>query len=80
MMSLHPNGHLSNLELLKLFLRLNMSMILNNATYVTKSPIWNTLILSRPKLPNNIDDSNDNEMKKIMMMIMTMMMKMMIYH
>ena len=44
-----------------MFLKLNMSLILNNPTNFMESPIWNTLIPSRPQLPNDIDDSSDNE-------------------
>ena len=44
-----------------MFLRVNMSMNPNNPTDVIESPIWNTLILSHPKLPDDIDDSDNNE-------------------
>ena len=44
-----------------MFMKLNMSFIPNNPTNVAESPIWNTLIPSRPELPIDIDDSNDNE-------------------
>ena len=44
-----------------MFLKLNMSIIFNNPTNVAKSPIWNTLIPSHPKLPDDIDDSDANE-------------------
>ena len=50
-----------------MFLRLNMSLIPNNPTYVVKSPIWSTLIPSRLELPNDIDDSDVMKMKKMMM-------------
>jgi hypothetical protein len=38
-----------------------MSLIPNNPSNVVESPIWNTLIPSRPELPDDIEDSNDNE-------------------
>ena len=46
-----------------MFLKLNMSLIPNNPTNFTASLIWNTLIPSRPELPNDIqfDNSHDNE-------------------
>ena len=44
-----------------MFLKLNMSLILNNPTNVTESPIWNTLIPYCLELPDDIDDSDDNE-------------------
>jgi hypothetical protein len=54
-----------------MFLKLNMSLIPNNPANILKSLIWNTLIPSRPKLPNDIDyfdnyneneeDDNDND-------------------
>ena len=44
-----------------MFLKLNMSLILNNPTNVPESLIWNTLIPSCPKFPNDIDDSDDNQ-------------------
>jgi hypothetical protein len=44
-----------------MFLKLNMSLIPNNPTNVTAPPIWNTLIPSRPELPNDIDNYDDNE-------------------
>jgi hypothetical protein len=47
-----------------MFLEVNMSLILNNPTDFGESPIWNTLIPFRPKLPDDIDDSNDSENEK----------------
>ena len=44
-----------------MFLKLNMSSILNNLADVAESPMWNTLIPSRLELLDNIDDSDDNE-------------------
>ena len=44
-----------------MFLKLNMSLISNNTANVAETLIWNTLIPSRPELPNNIVDSDDNE-------------------
>jgi hypothetical protein len=44
-----------------LFLNLNMSLIPKNPANLVESPIWNTLILSRPKLLDGIDDSDDDE-------------------
>ena len=44
-----------------MFLKLNMSLIPSNPTDVAESPIWNTLIPSRPELLDDIDDSDDNE-------------------
>ena len=44
-----------------MFLKLNMSLIPNNLAEVAKSLIWSTLIPSRPKLPDDIDDYGDNE-------------------
>jgi hypothetical protein len=44
-----------------MFLKLNMSLILNNPTNVAKSSIWSTLIPSHLELPDDIDDSDDNE-------------------
>ena len=44
-----------------MFLKLNMSLILNNQAIIAESLIWNTLIPSQPELPDYIDDSNDNE-------------------
>ena len=44
-----------------MFLKLNMSLILDNPADVAESPIWNTLIPSHLELPDDIDDSNDNE-------------------
>jgi hypothetical protein len=44
-----------------MFLKLYMSLILNNPIDVTETPIWNTLITSNPKLPNDIGDSDGNE-------------------
>ena len=44
-----------------MFLKLNMSPILNNPANVAESPIWNTLIPSHLELPNDIDDSNEYE-------------------
>ena len=44
-----------------IFLKLNMSLIPNNPIEFAESPIWNTLIPSRPKLPNDIDDFEENE-------------------
>ena len=41
-----------------------MSLTLNNPTDVLESPVWNTLIPSRPKLPDDIDNSDDNENEK----------------
>ncbi len=38
-----------------------MSLIPNKPTYVTESPVWSTLIPSRPELPYYIDDFDDNE-------------------
>jgi hypothetical protein len=38
-----------------------MSLILNNPIDVTVTLIWNTLITSNPKLPNDIGDSDGNE-------------------
>ena len=38
-----------------------MSLVPNKLACVVESPNWNTLIPSCPKLPNNIDDSDDNE-------------------
>ena len=45
----------------KMFLKLNISLIPNNPAIIAESSIWNTLIPSRPELPNDIDDSDDNE-------------------
>ena len=42
-------------------LKSNMSLIPNNLAYVAESPIWNTLILSHPKLMYNIEDFDDEE-------------------
>ena len=47
-----------------MFLKLIMSLIPDNPTHFTASPIWNTLIPFRPKLPDDIDDSNDSENEK----------------
>ena len=44
-----------------MFLKLNMSLILNNPTNVVESLIWSTLIPSCLDLPDDIDDSDDNE-------------------
>jgi hypothetical protein len=44
-----------------MFLKLNMSLILYNPTNFAEFPIWNTLIPSRPKLPDDINDYDDNE-------------------
>ena len=44
-----------------MFLKLNMSMILNYPTDVMEPPIWNTLIPPHLELPYDIDNSNDNE-------------------
>ena len=44
-----------------MFLKLNISSILNNPIDIVESPIWNTLISSCPELPYDIDDSDDNE-------------------
>ena len=44
-----------------MFLKLNMSFISSNPTSVTKSPMWNTLIPSRPELLDDLDDSDANE-------------------
>jgi hypothetical protein len=44
-----------------MFLKLNMRLIFNNLADVAKSPIWNTLIPSHPKLLDDINDSDDNE-------------------
>jgi hypothetical protein len=41
-----------------------MSLIFNNIADVTESLIWNTLIPSHLELPDDIDDSNDNENKE----------------
>ena len=38
-----------------------MSLMPHNPADVIDSPIWDTLIPSRPKLPNDIDDYDDNE-------------------
>jgi hypothetical protein len=46
------------------FLKLNMNLIPNNLADVVDTPIWNTLFLSRFELPNNIDDSDDNEIEE----------------
>ena len=43
-----------------MFLKVNMSLMPNNPTYVTIFPIWNTLSASHPKLSYDIDNSNDN--------------------
>jgi hypothetical protein len=47
-----------------MFLKVNMSLIPNNPTYVTKSSIWNTLIPCRLELLDDIGDSNDNEIEE----------------
>ena len=44
-----------------MFLKLNMSLIPNNPTYVAEALIWNTLIPAHPKLLDDIDDYDDNE-------------------
>ena len=44
-----------------MFLKLNISLIPNNTTFVTESSIWNTLIPSHLELPYDIDNSNNNE-------------------
>ena len=44
-----------------MFLKQNMSLSPNNLVDVAKSSIWNTLIPSCPKLPDDIVDSDDNE-------------------
>ena len=44
-----------------MFLKMNMSLILYNPGNVAESPIWNTLIPPRPKLPYDIHNTNDNE-------------------
>jgi hypothetical protein len=44
-----------------MFLELNMSLVPNNPIEYAESPIWNTLIPSRLKLPDDIDDYEDNE-------------------
>ena len=44
-----------------MFLKLNTSLIPNNPVDVMEYLIWNTLISSQPKLPNDIDDFDDNE-------------------
>ena len=38
-----------------------MSLIPNNLVDVMESLIWNTLIPSHPKLPHDIDNSNDED-------------------
>ena len=43
------------------FLKLNISSILNHPEDFAESPIWNTLISSCPELPDDIDDSDDKE-------------------
>ena len=55
------SSHRPKLVKVVMFLKLNMSLILNNPTDVSKSPIWNTLIPSCPELSYDIDDSDDNE-------------------
>jgi hypothetical protein len=66
MMSLHSNGHLSNIELIEatMFLKPNMSMIPNNPIDDVEILIRNTLIPSRHELPDDIDNSEDNENEK----------------
>jgi hypothetical protein len=44
-----------------MFLKLIMSLIPDNPTHFTASPIWNTLIPSRLELLDDINDSSDNE-------------------
>lgn len=46
-----------------MLLNLNRSLIPNNITIVLESLIWNTLIPSRPKLTDDIDNSDDNEIE-----------------
>ena len=44
-----------------MFLKLNMSLIPKNPTDLVESLIWNTLIPSRPKLPDDIDNSDGDD-------------------
>ena len=44
-----------------MFLKLNMSLILNNTKNVGEHSIWNTLIPYRLELPNDINNFDDNE-------------------
>ena len=44
-----------------MFLELNMSLIPKNPTYVTESPIQNTLIPSCLELPDDIDNFDEEE-------------------
>jgi hypothetical protein len=44
-----------------MFLKFNMSLFPNILADFIKSPIWNTLIPSHPKLPNDIDNYDDNK-------------------
>ena len=44
-----------------MFLKLSMSLIPNNPTYVVESSIWNALIPSCLELPDDIDEFDDNE-------------------
>ena len=48
-----------------MYLKLNMSMIHDNTTYVAIFLIWNTLFPSYLELPDGIDDSDDNSMMMI---------------
>ena len=52
---------ISKLVEARMFLKVNMSLIPNNPTYVTKSSIWNTLIPSHLELLDDIGNSNDNK-------------------
>ena len=52
------------LVVIAMFLKLNMSLIPNNPADVAESPIWNTLIPSRPELQDDIDNSDDSENDK----------------
>ena len=47
-----------------MFLKLNMSLIPNNPVDVVESLIWNTLVASLTELPDDIDDSDDNEIEE----------------
>ena len=60
-MSLHPNGHLSNLDSFKQRCFCNMSLYPNMTTNVVEYPIWNTLIPFRLELLDDIDNSDANE-------------------
>ena len=63
MISLHPNGHLANHDLLKqtMLWKPNMSLISNNSIDVAESSIWNTLLPSHPELLDDTDNSHDTD-------------------